>query len=163
MNTLLITTKSSDDKKVLKSIKIRPCTGIKYSMLFQNKLSSKSGSRILVNFGRSIHLPLAVVAAYHLHCMFCNRISGHGTLGNAFIIELTLVRFSFLSFTNVGHLLRNCGTFVEFGFSLYCLCISYISVDIACISIDYCQLLYQQKYPVSEGYLLGLARILFCV
>ena len=80
---------------------------------------------------------LAVVATYYLHGMFWiqNRINGPGPLGNAFVNEFTLIRFSFLYFTHVGHLLRNFGTFVKFGFSLYCLFIADISANIAYIFI----------------------------
>ena len=58
-------------KKYCKISPIPACKGFKYSMLFQNKLSSTAGQHILVDFGRSFPLPLpqAAVAAYYLDGM----------------------------------------------------------------------------------------------
>ena len=92
-------------------------------MLFQNKLSSKAGQHILVDFVRSFPLlPRAAVATYYLDGMSLiqNRISGHGPLGNAFIEFTRLSGFHFYLSLMLGIY------FVEFGFSLYCLSISYL-------------------------------------
>ena len=84
-----------------------PCKGFKYSMLFQNKLSSKAGQHILVNFGKSYKIESVVLDPWAMPSL------------NLPACQVFIFIFhSCWAFTF--------GTFVEFSFSLHCLYISYL-------------------------------------
>ena len=103
---------------------IPACKGFKYSMLFQNKLSSKAGQHIVVDFGRSFPLPLPQAAVATITLMACPE----------YLIESVVVSPWAMPLLNLPacqvfiFIFHSCWafTFVEFGFSLYCLFISYL-------------------------------------
>ena len=93
-------------------------------MLFQNKLSSNAGQHILVDFGGSFPLPLPQADVAPITLMACPEYKIESVfLGPWAMLSLNLPACQVFIF-----IFHSCWafTFVEFGFSLYCLFISYL-------------------------------------